>query len=414
MQTRSMPLHRRALVRWTKRGLLAVAVVVACGLVVVSLLPKPIPVDMAEVTRGPLTVTLTEDGRARVKDRYRVSAPIGGRVTRTTWEPGQDVKAGDALAQIVPNLAPLLDPRSKTLAQARVAAAKATRKQVAAQVDRADAAVEFARAEAARVRRLAAGQITTQRELEEARMAERTALAQLNATRLAQRVAQHELQMARAALHPGRNGSVESFAVTAPIDGRVLAVHQKSEGVVQPGAPLMTIGDPTALEIVVDVLTRDAVKIRPGADARIERWGGDPVTAVVRRVEPSAFTRLSALGVEEQRVNVILDLTVPPAQWSGLNDGYRVEARITLWRGESVVTVPTSAVFRRDGAWTVYRVRDDVVETAAVEIGHRTGRRVEVLSGVEPGDTVVLHPSDRIQHGAAVAPRSEARADEAD
>jgi HlyD family secretion protein len=182
-------------------------------------------------------------------------------------------------------------------------------------------------------------------------------------------------------------------------------VIQQSEGVVQPGTPLLELGDPTALEIVVDVLTKDAVNIRPGSAVTIEEWGGEPLPARVRLVEPSAFTRVSALGVEEQRVNAIVDLDVPYEQWKALGDGYRVEARIEVFRAEEAVKVPASALFRRDGGWAVFVAAGEVARLRTLETGRRNDREVEVLGGLEPGEAVILHPSDRVQDGVQIARR---------
>ena len=409
MDTRSIsPARRRAAGRWIKRVLFAAFIVVGLGTVVMSMLPKPVAVDLAIVEVGPLRVTVDEDGRTRVKDRYIVSAPIGGRVVRIELDPGAEVRRGNALAHLVPRASELLDTRSKKAAQARVSAATAARKQAKAQISRASAALEFARAEATRYKRLAKDEIASAQQLDEARMRERTATAELESARFALRVADHELEMARAALghlsHPS-NGSQAQLVVTAPVDGRVLEVYQESEGVVQAGAPLLSIGDPTALEVVVDVLTQDAVRLRPGANVVVDRWGGPPLKGQVRRVEPSAFTRLSALGVEEQRVNVIVDLVGEPKQWSALGDGYRVETHMTIWEREDALTIPASAVFRYEGKWVVYRPVDGKAQRVPVQIGHRTDRRVEVITGLTKGTAVVVHPSDKVQPGTRIAAR---------
>ena len=405
---RTSPARGRIVGRWIMRGLIATGAIVGLAAIVLSMLPKPVPVDLAAVEIGLLRVTVDEDGRTRVKDRYVVSAPIGGRVVRIELDPGADVGRGDVLARIVPRTSELLDTRSKKTARARVAAASATRKQAKAQINRALAALEFARAEATRYQRLADEEIASARRLDEARLRERTAAAELESARFALRVADHELEMARAALEhlfPEAGGTQEQLTILAPVDGRVLEVFQKSEGVVQAGAPLVSIGDPAGLEIVVDVLTQDAVQLRPSAKVVVDRWGGPPLEGQVRWVEPSAFTRLSALGVEEQRVNVIIDLVGEPTRWAALGDGYRVETHIAVWEEEDALTVPASAVFRHGDQWVVYRTVDGRAERASIEIGQRTDRRVEVISGLSEGTMVVIHPSDKIQPGTQIVAR---------
>jgi HlyD family secretion protein len=394
-------------VRWIKRGLLVAFVVGGVALIVVSLLPKPIPVDLASVVQGRMTVTVDEDGQARVKDRYVVSTPIGGRLARIELDAGDEVKQGDALARIVPLAPALLDERSKSTAEARVAASLAATRQTAAQLERVEATLEFAKAEAERMRALTQSGSITAQELDRAQLGERTATAERDSVRFAQRVAAYELQMARAALgHVGRGADdTEQLVVPAPVNGRVLKLLHKSEGAVQPGTPLLELGDPSALELVTDVLTSDAVAIAPGAHVVVDRWGGPPVEGRVRLVEPSAFQRLSALGVEEQRVNVVIDLVAPRDAWKALGDGYRVEAHITVWQSDAAIQVPASAVFRSDAGWAVYRVDGERARLQPVTIGHRNDHVVEIADGLTPGARVVVHPSDRVRDGVAIAPR---------
>ncbi len=403
------PPHRtwRATSRWLKRILLIAFALAGVAVIVTSLLPKPVPVDVAVVAQGSMTVTVDEDGRARVKDRYVVSAPLGGRVARIELDPGDEVKPGDVLARLVPLAPPLLDERTKRTAEARVAASSAAKKQTASQIERADAALTYAKSEAERARALAGQQALSRQQLEQALLGERSASAEADSARFAQRVAEYELQMAVAALgHLDKGkGAGEQLLVPAPVTGRVLGVINKSEGVVQPGTALLEIGDPGALEIVVDVLTSDAVKVRPGAQVLVDRWGGAPVDGRVRLVEPSAFSRLSALGVEEQRVNVVIDLVAPREQWQAMGDGYRVEAHITVWQSDTAIRVPASAVFRQGDGWAVYRVDAARARLQPVTIGERTSREVQIVEGLAAGAEVVLHPSDRIRDGVEVAAR---------
>ncbi len=400
---------RRTVVRWIKRGLALAFLGVVASMVVMAWMPKPLPVETAEAVRGSLVVTVSEDGRSRVKDRYVISAPLAGNLARLELHPGDDVEEGGVLARIVPVAAPLMDSHTKEQAQARVAAAKAGKKQARAQIVRAQATVEYAKAEVERVRPLTEQGIEPSVVLERALLDSRTRAAELTSAEFAARVAEHELRMAKSALgrmEPRSEGAEdtpqEQLEVPSPISGRVLSVIQRHEGVVAAGTPLIELGDPTAMEIVVDVLTRDAVQIEHGAAATIERWGGPPLHANVRLVEPSAFTRLSSLGVEEQRVNAVLDIDRPYEEWKSLGDGYRVEAKITIWRDDDVLKVPASALFRHDDGWAVFVVRDQIATRVEVEVGRRNGLDAQIESGLEAGDRVVIHPSDRVIDGIEV------------
>ncbi|MCC6213284.1 MAG: HlyD family efflux transporter periplasmic adaptor subunit [Polyangiaceae bacterium] len=406
----SLPRKRRpaSAARWVRRlfgGALALAAATA---LVLALLPAPLAVETATVDRGPLVVTVDEDGRTRVMNRHVVSAPLGGNVARIELRAGDTLRQGDVLARVVPLEAPLLDPRSRDQAQARLSAAEAARRQVRAGVDRARLAADYARREAERTRRMVAQGAVVGAEADRASLEERSRNADLAAAEFGVKVADYEVAMARAslgALKARRDEREESLVVPSPIAGQVLAVLHPNEGVVQPGTPLLEVGDPAALEIVVDVLTADAVRITPGARVTLERWGGAPLAARVRIVEPSAFTRVSALGVEEQRVNVVVDLDEPYERWSRLRDGYRVEAKIVVWEAAEVARVPAGALFRSGAEWAAFVIRDGRAVRTRVEIAHDDGSLVEVLSGVAPGDHVIVHPSDRVRDGVRVEPR---------
>ncbi|MEX1367413.1 MAG: HlyD family efflux transporter periplasmic adaptor subunit [Nannocystaceae bacterium] len=392
--------------RWVKRGLLVVFIAAVVAMVVVAWMPKPLPIETAQVQRGELTVAVSEDGRSRVKDRFVVSAPLSGKLARIELHPGDEVVEGAVIARIVPVATPLRDVRTRELAEARVAAAAAGTKQARAQIVRAKAALAFAEQEVEELRPLVESGVESKVVLERTLLDKRTRAAELTSAEFAARVAGHELRMAESALgrvngHEGDDPG-EQLEVTSPITGRVLSVTQASEGVVPAGAPLVEVGDPSALEIVVDVLTRDAVQIEHGAPATIERWGGEPLQANVRLVEPSAFTRLSSLGVEEQRVNAVLDIDQPYEEWRSLGDGYRVEAKITIWRAEDVLWVPSSALFRHEDGWAVFVVRDELAALAPVQVGRRNGLQAQIESGLEVDDRVILHPSDRVQDGTMV------------
>jgi HlyD family secretion protein len=399
--------RRRAI--WLRRGLGALFVLILGAAITWAWLPKPVPVDLAPVSRGELDVSIDEDGRTRVKDRYRISAPLLANLARIELHPGDAVQPGTVLARLVPLSPPLLDARSRAGAEAQVAAAAAARSQALATIGRVQTSLEFARSELARQRQLSGTGATSARSTEQAELQERTLREELASAQFGAKVAENQLRVAQASL--GRldakgRASDEQLEITAPVAGRVLQVLQQSEGVVQPGTPLIELGDPAALELVVDVLTSDAVHVRPGTPVRIERWGGEyPLRAHVRLVEPSAFTRISALGVEEQRVNLIVDLDEPAERWASLGDGYRVEARILLSQGSDVLRVPAGAVFRRGDGWAVFLSEQGKARLVTVKVGRRNAHHVEVLEGLSEGAQVVVHPSDRVVDGASIAQR---------
>jgi len=392
--------------RLRRAGMLLIALVVLFT-IVKAWMPAPVAVEIMEAKRGPMLVTVDEEGRTRVKDRYVVSAPLLGNLARIELRPGDTVEPGTVVARLVPLAPPLLDARSRVEAEARVAAAAAARKQGYASIDRARTALAFAENELTRQRGLSTSGAIAPSVVERAELEARTMRENLASAEFGARVADHDLQMAQAVL--GRLGGShvqdDQLDLTASVRGRVLRVIQQSEGVVQPGTPLLEIGDPAALEIVVAVLTSDAVHIEPRARVQIERWGGSkPLAAHVRLIEPSADTRVSALGVEEQRVNVLVDLDAPQAQWARLGDGYRVEARIAVWESKDTLSVPASAVFRRTGSWAVFKVNDGVARVVSIDVGERSPELVEIKSGLQAGDRVVGHPSERLADGMAVVP----------
>ena len=402
VRTFSKP-RRRSLERWIKRAFGALAIAGLAALIVVALLPKPVAVDVSRATRGPMRVTVDEDGATRVKDRYVVSAPLSGSLERLELRPGDTVKQGGVLARLVPMAPALLDERTRVSAEARVSAALAAQRQARALSDRARAHQDFVKKDTERQRTLFDKGVATREALDQAELSERTASADVDSAKFGAQVADYEVQMARATLgrlsKQAKLGAEEQMTVPSPVDGRVLKVLRQSEGAVQAGTPLIELGDPKALEIVVDVLTSDAVNVHTGAEAGIVEWGGPALQAWVRTVEPSAFTRLSALGVEEQRVNVVLDPSGPDEAWAPLGDGYRVKAQIVTHQKSDALQVPSSAVFRHDSGWGVFRAVNGAARTVPVELGLRTQRNVEVVSGLGEGDPVVLHPSDRVRDG---------------
>jgi len=368
-----------------------------------------LPVELGEVTRGPLQVSVDEEGETRVRERFVVAAPTAGRLLRITLDEGDRIAAGEVVARIVP--APL-DPRAEAATQARLEAAEDARRGADARAGLAEAALAQAERDLARAERLREAGARSDEELERARLDRTRARRELEAARFARDAALHDAEAARALLMAARTprssaaddgacaGAQPCLDVRSPVAAEVLRVHEESERIVAAGAPLLELGDPGSIEIVVDVLSADAVRIRPGADVWIEDWGGEqPLRAQVRRVEPSGFTKVSALGVEEQRVNVIADFVDPP---EGLGDGFRVEARIVVWEAVDVLRVPASALFRHGDGWAVFGVDGDVARRREIELGQRGSFEAELRSGLEPGERVVLHPSDRLADGVRV------------
>lgn len=378
-----------------------------------AFMPEPVPVDITEVSRGPMQVAVSDEGYTRVHDVYTVSAPVTGYLLRIESEVGDQVTANETpLVELLPTHPQFLDERSRNQAEAAIRSAQAALKLANAERRDAEAQLAFAQSDAKRARVLAQKGHISKVELERTELALDSAKAALDTAHAAERVAEGELETAKAALiAPGHGlpqaNKKDEVTVTAPVSGRVLQLLQESERVVTAGTPLLEIGNPGQLEIVVDLLSRDAVKVNPKAPVEITAWGGDnPLNGRVRLVEPFGFTKISALGIEEQRVNVIIDFTDPPAVWSRLGHGYRVDAAIETWRSDDVVQVPTGALFRHQKAWAVFRVIGDRAVRADVVVGHNNGRVAEILDGLKPGDRVVLHPSERISDGVKIEERT--------
>jgi HlyD family secretion protein len=392
--------------RHLHRALVAAAVLLAAGGAFLAFRPRPILVETEQVTRGRFEAVVEEDGQTRVRNRYVVSAPVAGRVLRLTARPGDTVRRDDPVALILAAPSALLSPRARREAEERVGAAEAMLQQAGVLVERAAAHQVQAEADAARVRALHARGAAPLQQLERAELAERTAARDMLAAERRRHAVEHELDQARALLvatEAPENGP-ERHEVRAPTAGRVLRVMQESEAVVASGAPLLELADPADLEVVADVLTTEAVGMAPGAPVAIERWGGPaPLQGRVRRVEPGAFTRVSALGVEEQRVWVVIDLVGPRETWAALGDGFRVDARITVEAIEDAVLVPVSALFRRGGGWAVFVVQDGAARERRVEVARRAARSAMVAEGVAPGETVILFPPSALRDGARVS-----------
>lgn len=376
--------------------------------------PQPVPVDLREVTRGSLRVTVGDEGRSRVKDIYVVSAPVAGRMLRIEAEVGDEVTAGETvLVTIEPTKPTFLDVRSRTEAEAAVKVAEAGKALTDAELARARAEFDFARADYERAKTLAARDTISQRALERAELELKTRQASLSTAQAAVRVKTFEVETARARLiapdgqeRPAEEALACCVEVRAPVSGRVLRIFHESAGVVAAAEPLIEIGDPGDLEIEVDLLSNDAVKVEEGAAAVIEDWGGAfALEGRVRRVEPYGFTKISALGIEEQRVNVIIDFTDPPDKWRSLGHGYRVEARIVVWEGRDVLKVPLGALFRDGEAWAVFVESEGRARLRRVAIGHGNSLEAQVLEGLAEGERVVLHPSDRVRDDVRIVAR---------
>jgi HlyD family secretion protein len=366
--------------------------------------PETIGVDAASVTRGPLVVTVDEEGRTRVRDRFVVSAPVSGRVLRIELEPGDSVERGDIVARVDAGPAPLLDARAREEAQAGVNSARAALGGARAEEQRAQAALAQAERELERARRLTAGGVLSAQERDAREIEVRLARDSAATAAYAVTAAEAELRRAEARIGPGRSrGASGVVAVRAPASGVILRRLRESESIVPAGEPLVEIGDPAQLEIVADLLSTDAVRIRVGARAFVEQWGSDNgLEAAVSRIEPAGFTKVSALGVEEQRVNVVLDLTDPGGEDGVLGDAYRVDVRIVVWEAPDVLQVPTAALFRDGGQWAVYAVRDGRARLTPVEIGRQTGRDAEIVHGLAEGTRVIVHPPDSVVDGVRV------------
>lgn len=373
---------------------------IALGAVAWGFVPDPIAVEATTVGRGPLQVTVDEDAETRAHDRYVVSAPVAGRVSRIELHEGDAVRAGQVVAQLWP--VPL-SAREREEQLARIAAAEALVREAQARVRHAEADHEQAGRERLRMDRLVREGFLSPQTAEKSRVEEATSANELQAARFRARSAQADAQAARAALlavNGERGAAPAAISVRSAVDGRVLRIPDKSERVVTPGTPLMAVGDPSQLEVVIDLLSTEAVKVKPGMPVILEGWGGErPLKARVRVVEPLAFTKVSALGVEEQRVNVIADFVDPTGP---LGDAYRVEARVVLWGSEDVLKVPVSALFRRGENWNAFVIDEGRARRRELEVGHRGALEVEIVKGLSAGEKVVRHPSNDIEDGRRV------------
>ena len=393
----------------TKRLLkIGLVVIVLAALAIWAFGPTPVPADFGEVTRGTLQVTVSEEGRTRVRDRFVVSAPLPGRMRRIELDPGDPVVAGNTVvAQFEPSAPTLIDVRTRAELEARAKAAQSALGGARAERERVRAELEYAQSELKRAQRLVEEKVIAQRERESIQRQAEVAARSLQSAEFAVTTAEHELEIARASLIQSRGGRTASIPLYSPVDGVVLRILQESEAVVPTGQPLLEIGDVDDLEIVSDLLSSAAVQVKAGQPVLIEQWGGDqPLHGRVRLVEPSGFTKISALGVEEQRVNAIIDFVDPPEKRPNIGDGYRVEVRIIVSSRENVLKVPTSSLFRHEGEWAVYVVEGDRASRRIVQIGRRNSLEAEVTGGLSGAERIIVYPSDAVTDGVEVTPRT--------
>lgn len=390
-------------------GFILLTLLIAAG-IVLGFMPRAVPVETVTAARGPLQVTVEEEGKTRVRERYVISAPVTGHARRIDLKVGEAVQADQAVATIEPLRSSALDPRTRAEAAAAVRAAEAVAAAAGEKARAASLQSDLARQELERADSLRKSSFVSAQALDKARSEFDRSQAAKTAADHDVSAAKFELERARAALAfaasaPGGR-SADLLAVRTPVAARVLKVTHESEGTVQAGTPLIEVGDPESLEVEVEVLSSQAVKIVPGARVLFDRWGGErPLEGKVRIVEPTGFTKISALGVEEQRVRVIADFTSPREEWQRIGDGYRVEARFLVWEGADVLQVPASALFRHDHGWAVFVVDGGKARTRQIETGQRNGLSVQILSGVAAGDTVIAHPDDKVADGRRVKSR---------
>lgn len=378
------------------------------ALIAMGLWPKPLPVETATVTRGPLSVTVNEEGMTEVRNRYVISSPVSGQLKRIPLKPGAVVEAGKTIVALLETKeADLLDASAEAQAKARVKGAEASRELAAAQRTRADAAAKQAKTDYERLRALLDAGSTSRQETDTAETRAIISQQEARAAVFAFQVAEFEVTQAKAFLQRGRSAGEreqsEPVTLTSPVSGRVLRVFQESARVVAAGLPLLEVGDPTDIEARIEVLSRDGVAIQPGAPVSLELWGGPhPLQARVRLVEPAAFTKVSALGVEEQRVYVRADILEPLERRATLGDAYRVDARIVTWQSDNVLKVPAGALFQRNARWQTYVLAGNHARLREVKVGQGNGYESEILDGLAAGEQVIVYPGDNIADGVRV------------
>lgn len=388
---------------WRRIIGISIVAIAILAFIIYGFQPSPQWVDVATVERAPLRVAIEEEGKTRVIDRYVISSPVSAYARRIDLKVGDAFSQGQSLIQLEPLPSAVLDPRSRAAAQARIEAAKAAFEAAREQATAAQAEAELAQLDYQRIIDLCKVQCASKGEEDQAQTKLRSSQALEQSAQFAVDIARHELEAAETTLaYAGTKGG-DSLDINSPISGSVLKVMRESEGVVAAGEALIEVGNPQQLEVEVDVISADAVRISPGTRVLFERWGGDyPLEGHVRTIEPVGFTKISALGVEEQRVLVISDLTSAAELWQRLGDGYRVEASFILWEEENVLTIPASSLFRFEDGWAVFVVEDDIAKQVPVELGQRNGLSAQMLSGLNEGQLVITHPSEAIEDGVAV------------
>lgn len=401
-----MTAHFRRIIFW---GIPVLALALALAF---AFRPRPADVDLVTVVRGPLVATVAEEGETRIKDIFVLSAPIRGRALRIEIEEGDVVLANETVvAEIEPIDPTFLDVRSQAEARADVETARASLALARAGLVEAKAELDFATAEVERVRTLRASNTVSTRALDEAERNFRTREAAVATAQAMVEMRQSELDGAKIRLLDPREartraGTCTCIPIHAPVSGRVLRVLHESEGVVEAGQALVEIGNPGELEVVADYMSSDAVQIEPGQRVIIEEWGGDaPLQGRVAKVEPYGFTKISALGIEEQRVNVVIDMTDPPERWSRLGHGFQVDVRVVLWEDDAVLKVPLTALFRHGDDWAVFIVEEGRARLRPVTTGHEAAFEAEIITGIAEGDTVIRYPNNHVEDGTRVRPR---------
>ncbi|SMO45314.1 efflux RND transporter periplasmic adaptor subunit [Fodinibius sediminis] len=389
----------------TKKQLFISAIaVVLLILIIWGFMPSPVPVLTDEAGYAPLEVTIEEEGKTRVTDRYTISAPVTGYTLRLQHKVGDSLEAGQELFRIQP-VPDLISARQREVTKAQLEAARTRLQQARENLKLANEEKRIADLELKRIQNLFEQKIGSEQGLDNAQLAARRAAAQQASARFAVDVAEFELEAARSAVQSFQSGGTsDQVSITAPVTGRLLKIHQKSEGTVQAGTPILEIGNPRSLEVQVDLLSTDAVQVAAGTQVRIKRWGNETVLeGVVRVVEPSGYTRISALGVEEQRVPVIVDIVSPHNHWRMLGDGFRVVAEFLLWQGEEVLQVPSSSLFRTSGQeWALFLVEGGTARIRQVEVGYQSGLHSQITGGLQEKEMVITHPDERIEDGVRV------------
>lgn len=393
--------------KWRSKVVSFLVLAGIAGLIFYGFMPRPVLVEMGKVERGIFALTVNEEGKTRIKQKYVVASPLSGLLQRIPLKAGAQVEANvTVLAMVEPNPSTILDPRTRGEAEARIRTAEAAIEQARANQQRIASSLQFAKTNLERAKTLLKEKVIAQSEFDEIDEKHATLERDAHTAETAFTVSTFELEQARAALDQGRTGGGQPYKILSPVTGQVLRVLQESETAVKAGQDLLEVGDAGDLEVVVDVLSRDAVRMGPGTKMLLEQWGGgEPLEARVRLVEPSGFTKISALGVEEQRVNIVADIVTPVAQRRMLGDAFRVEARIFVREDKDVAQVPSNALFRHGEAWAVYEVVSDKATLRTVRIGENNGIRAEVLEGLSDGTKVILNPSDKLSDGQWVGLR---------